>query len=176
MAAATDQFQPGETAVGLIADSHDHIGHLQKATALFRKRGVTKILHAGDYVNPGSISHFEGLHLIGVFGNNDGERLGLHRAFTKVGGELQGEFGTLTLAGANCGIYHGTEPALKQALIASGLYRFLVFGHTHQAEQQWVGNTLVLNPGSAHGFRSRATVMILNPSTSEVELIDLNQD
>jgi hypothetical protein len=36
-----------------------------------------------------------------------------------------------------------------------------------------VGKTLVLNPGTVHGFGERATVMIFDSRTRSTEIIDL---
>lgn len=47
--------------------------------------------------------------LIGVLGNNDGEKLGLLKNFQDIGGELHGEFCDLELDNLKIGIYHGTN-------------------------------------------------------------------
>lgn len=164
---------PQVTRIGLIADSHDHHDHIRQAMGIFRAHAVDQVIHAGDFINPGSILLLEGIPLLGVFGNNDGDRLNILRAYQRIGGEIPGEFAELTIQGRRLGVYHGTEPAIKRALIASGQYRILIFGHTHRAESRWEGETLVLNPGTCHGFGSPATVMILDLSAETTELIPL---
>ena len=54
------------------------------------------MIHAGDYVFPGIVMEFKNLNarLVGVLGNNDGERGLLLKAFLEVGGG-QGELGEL---------------------------------------------------------------------------------
>ena len=73
--------------VGLIADTHDHRPAIQTAVALFSERGVKLVLHAGDFVAPFTAKDFGKLDsaFIGVFGNNDGERAGLRKAFGEIG-------------------------------------------------------------------------------------------
>ncbi|MBF0127204.1 MAG: YfcE family phosphodiesterase [Magnetococcales bacterium] len=161
--------------IGLISDSHDHLDHLERAVALFRERGVERIWHAGDIVCPAMVLALRGFDLRGVFGNNDGEKLGLRRAAEKIGGELSGYFLELP---APCGsgviaLYHGMDAACLEALILSGRYRAVVSGHTHRPENRMEGATLVLNPGTAHGFRQRATVMIYDDAAWTAALIDL---
>jgi hypothetical protein len=110
--------------------------------------------------------------LIGVLGNNDGERVHLLKNFLSIGGELKGELGEVVLDGVLFGIYHGTDEQIKKKLVESGKYDVVITGHTHRIEMPSVystintndekqqdekknihkngGPTLVLNPGTAH--------------------------
>ncbi|NGZ06402.1 MAG: metallophosphoesterase family protein [Magnetococcales bacterium] len=161
--------------IGLIADSHDHLEHLARVMVWFRERGVTRILHAGDMVCPATVLTMTGCDVAAVFGNNDGERAGLQRAFAAIGGRLEGEF--LEMEGpAGLGplaLYHGTVPRLRAALIASGTYRAVITGHTHKVVNHLEGSTLVLNPGTLHGFGQQATAMIYDDAAHAVELLEL---
>ncbi|MBF0610047.1 MAG: metallophosphoesterase [Magnetococcales bacterium] len=159
--------------LGLLSDSHDHHQHLEMAMALFRERGVDHLLHAGDYVNPGSVRLMQGFKVSGVLGNNDGDLLQLAKAYDSIKGELMGEFGTLTLMEKQIALYHGTQKGLKEALIASSTYDILVFGHTHQVDNRQVGRSLVLNPGTVHGFYKMASIMILDLTTLGVEVVQI---
>ncbi|MBF0270745.1 MAG: metallophosphoesterase family protein [Magnetococcales bacterium] len=161
--------------IGLISDSHDHLEHMSRALACFRERGVTQILHAGDCVCPATILTMVGFEVGGVFGNNDGERAGLHRAFARIGGRLEGEFLELGAPGGagRIALYHGTVARLRDSLIVGGGYRLVVTGHTHRPVNRMEGETLVLNPGTLHGFGQRATAMIYDDATHSAELIEL---
>ena len=131
------------------------------------------MIHAGDYIFPGIVLEFKKLDakLIGVLGNNDGERVHLLKNFLSIGGELKGELGEVELDGVIFGIYHGTDEQIKNKLVDGGKYDVIVTGHTHRIEMPSVhstmhtkdekqdGNkkihkngsqTLVLNPGTAH--------------------------
>jgi predicted phosphodiesterase len=70
--------------------------------------------------------------LIGVLGNNDGEKGQLLRAFLEIDGELKGELGELHVNDLKIGIYHGTSPDIKRQLTESGRYNIIVCGHTHK--------------------------------------------
>ncbi|MDX1777760.1 MAG: metallophosphoesterase family protein, partial [Thermodesulfobacteriota bacterium] len=73
--------------VGIISDTHDNRGTIEKAVELFNKRGVNRVFHAGDFVAPFTVMDFSKLtcEMIMVFGNNDGERIGLYHSFSKLG-------------------------------------------------------------------------------------------
>ncbi|MBF0342266.1 MAG: metallophosphoesterase [Magnetococcales bacterium] len=161
--------------IGLISDSHDHLEHLERALAVFREQGVTRILHAGDFVCPATILALSGFPVSAVFGNNDGERQGLLRAFARIGGVLEGEFLELDAPGGEgrVALYHGTVARFKDALIASGAYRVVITGHTHRPVNRMEGATLVLNPGTLHGFGRQATAMIYDDQTRSAQLVEL---
>ncbi|MEO5376565.1 MAG: YfcE family phosphodiesterase [Magnetococcus sp. DMHC-6] len=159
--------------IGLISDSHDHLDHIGKAAQLFKERGVDLVIHAGDFISPPAILALDGLTVAAVFGNNDGEKLGLAKMFAKIQGRLEGDFLELETEEGLLAVYHGTVSSLKRSLIDSGRYRAVVCGHTHTPENRLQGNTWVLNPGTAHGFGMRATVMVVETHDWSVELIDL---
>jgi hypothetical protein len=159
--------------IGVISDSHDHMDNIRKAVQLFKDKKVSFVIHAGDYVNPGTIKLFNGLKLIGIFGNNDGDKFRLISAFDQIGGEIKGDFCELVQDGIKFAVYHGTEPQLKDALIECGKYGVVIYGHTHVLENMEVGKTLVLNPGTAHGFGGKATIVIFDTQTKRPEFIKL---
>lgn len=146
--------------IGIISDTHDDIENVRRAIDIFNKEEVQYVIHAGDYVFPGIVMEFKNLNakLIGVLGNNDGERGQILKAFLAVGGELRGELGELHVSNLSIGIYHGTSAEIKAQLIESGRYNVVVCGHTHRKEPvgHAVGNysddtsILVLNPGTGH--------------------------
>jgi uncharacterized protein len=160
--------------IGIISDTHDDVENVQSAIEIFNTEKVTHVIHAGDYIFPGIVLEFKKLEakLIGVLGNNDGERVHLLKNFLSIGAELKGELGEVELDGVLFGIYHGTDEQLKRKLVDSGKYDVIITGHTHRIEMPSVHNntinlndekkqdgnkihknggpTLVLNPGTAH--------------------------
>jgi predicted phosphodiesterase len=138
--------------------------------------------------------------LIGVLGNNDGEKVHLLKSFLDIGGELKGEIGEIELDGLSFGIYHGTDNEVKERLVNSQKYDIVISGHTHRIELPSVstatnnknekqhGNdtnrkrtaTLVLNPGTAHrkveaisGAFKEGGIIIFNTETEEYKFVDL---
>ena len=159
--------------IGIISDSHDHVDNIRRAVSVFREASVELVIHAGDIVSPPALKPFSGMRFVGVLGNNDGEKSGLMRMAGRLGGELDEHFRCVEEAGVSIAVYHGTEPALRDALVECGKYDVVISGHTHEVVRELVGETLVLNPGSAHGFGNEATVMILETENLSVEVVSL---
>ncbi len=159
--------------IGIISDSHDHIENIRGSIQIFRDRKVDFVIHLGDYVNPASVKAFQGVKLIGIFGNNDGDKFRLINAFNEIGGEIKGDFCEIEEDDIKFACYHGTELELTNALIECGKYDVVIYGHTHESKNTKVGKTLVLNPGTAHGFGNKATIMIFDTQTKEPEFINL---
>lgn len=160
--------------IGIISDSHDHVPHIRQAASIFKKHEVDMVLHAGDYCSPFTIPPFDGLPLKGVFGNNDGDRYLLMQKFSEIGAELVGEFAELSVGGQFLALYHGSYAGITQSLVESGRYEVVIHGHTHQAKSKQVGNTLVVNPGSAHGFEEEATIALLDTESLKPSFITLS--
>lgn len=138
--------------LGIISDTHDDLLSLKSAIKIFNERKVSHVIHAGDYVFPGVVKEFKHLNgkLIGVLGNNDGEKFGLLKNFQDIGGELHGEFCDLELDNLKIAVYHGTSNKMTEAIISSQLYNLVIHGHTHRKRDDRIGDVLVLNPGCAH--------------------------
>ena len=159
--------------LGIISDTHDHLEHIRAAASKFRDRRVDLVIHAGDFTSPPAVKALEGLNIAGVFGNNDGEKLGIAKVFSKLGGRFQGDFLKVDVGGESVAVYHGTVPEIKEALGLCGLYRAVISGHTHKIENHLEGKTRMLNPGSAHGFGKQATIMIYDTEADLVDVIEL---
>lgn len=163
--------------VGLIADTHDCLPMVDKAIKKMNDEGVGLVLHAGDYVAPFVIPRFKELkaRLIGVFGNNDGDRELLKRRFSEHEGlEIRGNFTEIVVDSVNIALLHGSEEELLKALIKSESFNVIVHGHTHKAEICKKGKTLVINPGEVCGYLTgKATVAILDTESREAKIIQL---
>jgi len=159
--------------VGLIADTHDNMNMLKKAVDLFNERGVELVLHAGDYIAPFTAREFKRLNcgLVGVFGNNDGEKFGLTKNFEDFG-ELHEGIHQLKIDGKIIAITH--SPEMAKTLASRGAYDAVIYGHTHRAEIKNEGKTLLVNPGECGGWlEGKSTVALLDTATMDVELIKL---
>ena len=147
--------------LGIVADSHDNMPLIAKAVELFNRENVDLVLHAGDFVSPFTASEFKSLNmkLIGVFGNNDGDKLLLTRRFEGIG-ELYEDYHEMNLEGKRIVLMH--QPKFLEALIDSRKYDLITYGHTHEVDIQG-GWSLVINPGECGGWISgKATVAIVD--------------
>lgn len=159
--------------VGIISDTHDHVAHIETATRKFTDLGIDTILHAGDYCSPFTIPMFEGFMLIGVFGNNDGDHFRLIQQFRNISAEIHNEFHELTMNGRKIALYHGTREPITDALLKCGKYDLVIYGHIHTPVNDYHGDTLSFNPGSAHGFGKTPTIGIYDTETNTAEHIEL---
>jgi len=159
--------------IGLISDTHDHVGNIKKAVNYFHSSGVDVVLHSGDYCSPFTIPHFSGLKLHGILGNNDGDHLLLMSKFLSIDAELHGDFFEHDFGGLNIALYHGTYPAITKSLESCGNYDVVISGHTHEPDLENNGSTLCINPGSAHGFDADAMVAILDTESRKVNFKEL---
>jgi putative phosphoesterase len=179
--------------IGIISDTHDDIDNVQRAIEIFNAQGTDYVIHAGDYIFPGIVREFEKLNakLIGVLGNNDGEKVHLLKNFLDIGAELKGELGEIQLDGLRVGIYHGTSKEVKERLINTQKYDVLICGHTHKIElpldttkENSTGKertaTLVLNPGTSHkkvesvcGAFKEGGIIVFDTQTRDYKFIDL---
>jgi len=159
--------------VGVISDTHDNLDAIKKAVKLFNDEGVALVLHAGDFVAPFTAKPLGELDakLIGIFGNNDGDKLLLKERFEGNGvGELHEDPYALTLEGKSIIITH--RPQIVNALAKA--YDVVIYGHTHQPEIKKEAGHLILNPGECSGWLSgRRTVALLDVERLEAELREL---
>ena len=158
--------------IGIISDTHDDVDNVQSAIQLFNSENVELVIHAGDYIFPGIVLEFKKLdaRLIGVLGNNDGERVHLLKNFLSIGAELKGELGELEVDGLVFGIYHGTDEQVKINLVNSGNYDIIVTGHTHRIEMAAMHSATNSNNKrikyQSRTSQNRAQTLILNPGTA----------
>lgn len=166
-----------EMLIGLIADTHDNLPLVDRALGKLNQKNVELVLHAGDYIAPFVIPKFKKLRakLIGVLGNNDGDRELLKKKFNENERlEMHSSFAEISVEDLKIALLHGDEEELLNALINSKSFDVVVHGHTHKAKVYNNGETLVVNPGEACGYLSdRPTIALLNTDTREAKIIEL---
>jgi putative phosphoesterase len=164
--------------LGIMSDAHDSIQGVKDALRIFSERKVDMVLFAGDMIGSGNCYTFEGFAkpIKLVYGNNDGDRVGLAREFARVGGEYLGDFAEIEAGGLKIAMLHGTEEALVRAVVASQIYDVVVRGHNHRAEVTRQGRTLLVNPGEIWGhFTGLSSIAILDTASLKVEIIELGR-
>ena len=132
-------------------------------------------MHASDFTAPFTVNEFKRLNspLVGVYGNNDGERKGLSEKFAQMGTELK-DFIELEHNGKKIALYHGTINEFVSALVKSRTYDVVVRGHTHSPKISEVDNTLVINPCEVCGYLTgKNTVSILNTKEMKAKIHEI---
>ena len=158
--------------IGVMADSHDNIPKIRQAVELFNREGVGLVVHAGDFISPFSIVPLEDLdcQVLAVFGNNDGERIGVASQLFGMG-EVHPNLATTEISGRRIAVVH--YPELASPLARSGAFDLVVYGHTHQIEER-IEKGLLLNPGEVGGWLTGlSTVAIVDLETLEVQIHEL---
>jgi putative phosphoesterase len=162
--------------IGIISDTHDDEENTRKAIEIFQKEKVDFVIHLGDYVSPPIVRLFKGLKLIGIFGNNDGYKYMLMKAFDEIGGEIKGDFATLEIDNLKIALYHGEFKEITEALAKCQDFDVVFAGHWHKFEKKNFGKSLLINLGSAHRFFSKdpnPTIGIFNTKTKDFKLIEI---
>lgn len=160
--------------VGLMADTHDRLPAIAELLQLMASKGVSLVMHAGDYCSPFSLEPFIDINLalLGIFGRNDGDPEGLKAAAARgVGMELYESPHSFEVSGQRILIVHDLGEVNRRSIDA---HRFVVHGFSHKQETVARGDTLLVNPGEACGWLTGAcTAATLDLETSEVEIITL---
>lgn len=160
--------------IAVLSDSHDNIWKLEAAMPLLQT--AEAVIHCGDLCSPFMLRAVgEGLwqtpfHL--VWGNNDGDRLLLARVAAGLPRvTLHGDLAQLHLGGLRLAVNH--YPEIARGLALSGLYDIVCCGHNHEAQQDWLGNCLLLNPGELMGLKGRSTIALLETGDRSAQIVEV---
>ncbi len=159
--------------IGILSDTHDNLTRVREAVRLFNDTGCDLVIHAGDFVAPFTVDELRNLRapVKGVYGNCDGEKAGLAKAFRGVG-EVQEPPLTFLYGGLRFCVCHLDAPV--SGYVASKNFDVVVFGHTHRPLVESRDGVLLINPGEAGGWLGgKSTVALLDPATLTGDLITL---
>lgn len=159
--------------IGIMADSHDNLTAVRRAIAIFEEAGCRLVIHSGDFVAPFTARELALLNcpLKAVFGNCDGEKIGLEEAIRPFG-EIRPA--PLIWAEDNLRFFLTHLHHDVESLAHSGRYDVIIFGHTHRPEIRRIGQTLVINPGETGGWLTgKNTVALFDPLHREADIIHL---
>lgn len=160
--------------IGVVADTHDRVPAIADLLQRFSDKGVSMVMHAGDYCSPFSLApfHQRGMALLGVFGRNDGDRETLAAyAARGMGTEIYESPHSFDVAGKQILLVHDIAEVSPRSIEA---HHYVLHGSSHLQSEKKVGSTIVINPGEACGWiHGKCTAMILNTDSGEVENITL---
>jgi uncharacterized protein len=151
---------------------------LRRAVEHFNADGCGLVIHVGDVVAPFAMAVMGELKcpFRAVYGNNDGEKIGLKIKAASVGGSIEEPPVQLTAGGLAIRVVH--DCADWEAEAQSSGADVVVFGHTHDTlVESQCGKELPLgiNPGECGGWLTgNCTAAILDTATLLVRIVDLN--
>lgn len=157
---------------GILSDTHDSREATGRALDLFLREGVDVIVHLGDVCAGFTLAAFRGcgVPLVGVYGNNDGDKRGIEVA--SGGAFFTGPYKT-SFDGRRVVMSH-TFDSLQDHIVERGQFDLVLFGHTHRPLVMKVGHVLVVNPGEACGYMSgRPTCAVVDLDGLEARILDI---
>jgi putative phosphoesterase len=155
--------------IAILSDIHDNIWRLEKALPQIEQARAEALLFLGDFCVPFTLKQiadgFKGpIHV--VFGNNDGDKLLLHKTAIEAGHVmLHGDFAELELGSKRIAMTH--YPKIGAALAASGKYDLVCYGHDHRCHVSQAGSTLLINPGETMGRFGPSTWVLYDTETGK---------
>jgi len=158
--------------IGIISDTHDNVPMIKEAVKIFNEKKVDLVIHAGDYIAPFAVIPLNDLkcQYVGVFGNNDGEKLGLNKISQ---GRIKVAPHSIDFGGRKILILH--KQSELTALLKSQIYDIVIYGHTHDPVIEKQGKTLAINPGECGGWLSgRSTIALADLDQMSAELVKLS--
>jgi len=137
--------------LGVVSDTHGQRTYTQNAVRMLEELGVEIVIHCGDIGSAEIVPLFANWPTHFVLGNVDYEVVDeIEAAIQSAGQFFHGPFGSLELAGRKIAFLHSDDAKCFRSTITSGEWDLVCYGHTHIAKDEWVGDTLVLNPGALY--------------------------
>ncbi len=135
----------------VISDTHDNVPAIRDLVDSLKNEDVEFVVHAGDVISPFAMKELSKLNakIYLAFGNNDGDRPKLMEIAAE-NGWIVGDIVTFPCEGGGV-VYHGTDTRIRE-ILKNSKYKFIVFGHTHEAKKEIEPGKIVLNPGEVCGY------------------------
>lgn len=152
------------TRIGIVSDTHGHVGNTRKACVALAAHDVSQVIHCGDIGSTDVVFLFVRWPTHFVFGNCDHNEAELASAIAIPDQSCHGAFGSIDVEGERIAFLHGHDHRRLQETIASQEFRLVCYGHTHEAEHHFEGETLVLNPGALYRANRHTIAVVEFPS------------
>lgn len=158
--------------IGIVSDTHGHLGNTREAVQELDRQNVDAVLHCGDIGSVDVIPFFDPWPTHFVFGNVDHNQAPLRESIELAGQTCHGRFGSLELEGRHIALLHSDDASRFHDTVSGEQFDLVCYGHTHVAQQQMVGNTLVLNPGAIYRANPHS-IAVVELSELKVTFIEL---
>lgn len=159
--------------IGIFADVHDHIDNVRRAVREFNEAGCDLVIFAGDLVSPMVVPSLRKLKckLLGCFGDNDGNKIGILGGMKIVGTLGEPPFGFQSPDGVRILITHQLEH-LRGLVDGSHV---VISAHTHKPGIiQDEHGRIFINPGETSGWTYRKpSIVLLETSPLSARIVHL---
>lgn len=141
--------------IGVVSDTHNNLKNIEQIISLFNNEEIKLVIHTGDIANAKSLAKFSNLNadLIGVYGNNDRNELGLQDVAIKYSFQFQEPPKLLTLFNRNIAVFHEPD-SIDDFLILNKKIDIVLHGHTHRYRNEIEKDILFFNPGESAGMQA----------------------
>ncbi|GAB4285077.1 MAG: metallophosphoesterase [Candidatus Dojkabacteria bacterium] len=159
--------------VAIMSDSHDHLANLEKAIDYINLNNISEIIFCGDFCSAIPVklhfSRFKGpIHA--VFGNTEDRMTITKLSLTSVTNlKIYGELGEMELENLKFAFTH--YPEYAEALANTGKYDYVCHGHTHEARQEKINSTILINPGEIMGVSEAPRFVVLDLNTRQLDIV-----
>ena len=150
--------------IGVLSDTHGHVPNTLDAVRILESLEVKQLIHCGDIGSPQIVHLLSDWPTHYVLGNVDHDQQALQQAMDDVGHRFHGRFGELSIAGKKVAFLHGDDVRRLRETSASQEWDLVCCGHTHVANQEIKGRTLVLNPGAVFRAIQHSLAIVDLPS------------
>ena len=141
--------------IGVVSDTHNNLKNIDQIISLFNDKEIQLVIHTGDIANARSLEQFSKLNanLIGVYGNNDRNEVGLEDIAIKNNFQFQEPPLLLTLFNRNIAIFHEPD-SIDDFLMLNKNVDIVLHGHTHRYRNEIEKDVLFFNPGESAGMQT----------------------
>lgn len=177
----SDPLAVNPTRLGLLSDSHGRHERTARAVAQLVDAGVDLLIHLGD-VNTTEVLDALLYRVVDdrpsppvrvVFGNTDWQVDEFTAYAERLGLTVDHPVGRLEIDGKIVVFQHGDHYQAMEEALADGV-DYLLHGHTHDARNEKMGRTRIINPGALQRAR-RYSVAILDIARDEVEFLEVER-
>ena len=139
--------------VGVVSDTHNLIGNVEKIIDIFNQQAVELVIHTGDITKASTLKRFSRLDskLIGVFGNNDLEEKGLKETSLENKFDFQEPPSVRDIGGKKILILHEPDEINKFIKIDPSI-DVVLHGHNHRYVNKKIKGIKIINPGECAGM------------------------
>ena len=159
--------------IGVVSDTHNNTKNIEQIISIFNNEGVEYVIHTGDICNSNALKQFSGLksNLIGVYGNNDRNEMGLEEIAHQNGFIFLEPPYLIKLANRKIAVFH--EPnKIDDFLSQNKKIDIVLHGHTHRYRCEINNDVIFFNPGESAGIlKGKNAVGIIDLKSLEARRI-----
>ena len=138
--------------LGVVSDTHNRVDNVDKIVEIFNLHETELVIHTGDITQAKTLDRFSNLKcpLIGVFGNNDQNEIGLKEKAVEINSHFQDPPMFKDFEGKKIAILH--DPLdIDNILNENKSLDLVIHGHTHRYRYEKINGVIVFNPGESAG-------------------------